>query len=158
MTTLRAGAGIGLVTTAVVATWWLAGMYPMLTRHDNPAGSAARAVVVLWLARAIVLAVFASRLGVLLEPRRALPAVAALVAVPWPLLLMLWAAGTMPVTALLGAEVVLVLLAACCIAGGRILARMIGPQDIALLVATAAGSCGAALLLVLRGHYLPWIG
>jgi hypothetical protein len=157
MMAIRTGASIGLVTTAVVAAWWLAGMYPASVRHDNPAETAARAMTVLWLARAVVLAVFASRVGVLLEPRRALFATAALVSVSWPLLVLLWAAGAMSTIVLLGAEAVLLFLAMLGVAWGRILSWTLGPQDVAVLVATAAGTCGAALLLVFRGHYLPWI-
>jgi hypothetical protein len=156
--TLRFGAGIGLVITAVSATWWLTCMHPALAGSSLPAQTAAQAALGLWLGRAIVLMVLASRLGVLLEPRRAMAIAAALIATAWPLLVLLRAADAASASMMLSAEAILLVLAGACTALGRVLARMPGPPDTALVVATAAGGFGAALLLAFREEYLTWIG
>ena len=158
MRTVRAGAGIGLAIATVVALWWLALMYPAPARAGGAAGTAAQAATALWLVRAVALMVIASRLGVLLDPRPAFYAAAAVIAVAWPLLVMLWAAGGMLAGTILGSEAMLLVLTASCIGCGRVLARLPCSREAALAMATAAGCLGAALLLVFRGDYLSWIG
>lgn len=158
MSAARAGAATGLVITAVVAVWWLASVRFSPLRAGAAAEAAAQAVVALWLVRAVSLTVFAARLGVLLAPRRGAAANAALVAVAWPLLVLLWAARGMPASAILAGEAALLVLAATGLAGGWAMSRLPVARGLSLGFATAVSGVGAALLLVFHKEYLPWLG
>lgn len=134
----RIGFGAGLVLTVVVAAWWLpATRLALLDPGGDPVGLAARAVWVLWLCRALAIALFGPRAGAISGARAGAWATAPLAYVAWPMVALTAAAAVLPWPALLGLEALLLLAALLLPALGATLSRVVPARGAALLASLA---------------------
>ncbi len=142
--TSRLGMLLGLAIAAAVAAWWLAATRLALGQAMGTAGLAASALAGLWLARAMVLALFALRAGALGGWRLGATSSLALVVAAWPVVLAAASAGTRPATGIVLAEIVLLAAGLVLPAVGQGLRTLLRAPAPAVLVGTVLGGALAA--------------
>jgi hypothetical protein len=144
--TSRLGLLLGIAVAAVVATWWLGATRLALGQTMGTAGLAASALAGLWLARALLLALFALRAGALGGWRRGVTPSLALVVAAWPVVVAAASAGTRPVTGIVLAEIVLVVAGLTLPAVGQGLRTLLRAPAPAVLASTVLGGALAAAI------------
>lgn len=142
--TSRLGMLLGLAVAAAVATWWLAATRLALGQAMGTAGVAASALAGLWLARAVLLAVFALRAGALGGWRLGATSSLALVVAAWPVVVAAASAGTRAATSIVLAEIALVVAGLLLPAVGQGLRTLLRAPGPALLASTVLGGGLAA--------------
>jgi len=149
----RLGAMIGLLVAGLFATWWLGSSRLALEQGLDTTAAAAAALQGLLVTRALMLTPFALRLGASRGWRTATAHCAALVATPWPLLLLAWSASNVPARNAVIAEIVL-------LAGGGVLAvvgyglqRFLRSLDAAAMLGTMLGAALGAGLWFTRSQW-----
>jgi hypothetical protein len=149
----RTGFGAGLALTAVMALWWLPSTrLALLDPGGDPVALAARAALVLWLCRALAIALFGLRAGAIAGARAGAWATTPLAYVAWPLVALLAVAAVLPWPALLGLELLLLLAALVLPMLGAALSRIVPATGVALLASLAGVLiAGAGWWLHLRG-------
>lgn len=149
----RLGAMIGLVVTGSFATWWLGNSMLALEQGLDTTAAAAAALQGLLVARAMVLSPFALRLGASRGWRRATAHTAALVAAPWPLLLLAWSASSVPARDAMMAEIVLLACGGALAVAGSGLRRLLRSLDAAAMLGTTLGAALGAGLWYTRSQW-----
>jgi hypothetical protein len=135
----RLGLGAGLALTAGVALWWLPSTrLALLDPGGDPVALAARGVLVLWLCRALAIALFGPRAGAIDGARAGAWATAPLAYAAWPLVALLAVAAALAWPALLALELLLLLAALALPLFGAALSRLM-PATGAALLASLAG-------------------
>jgi hypothetical protein len=135
----RLGALTGLALAAVVAIWWLGGTHRALDDGSDATRLAAVALQLLWLARALVLAVGGAVSGALQGWRTAAVAGLLVAAPAWPLGVLAWSASDVSPWSLLAAEAGLLLLAVLLPGLGVLLRRALPGPEASELLATTLG-------------------
>lgn len=151
---LRSGWALGLVIVAATTTWWLASTRLALQSAAPSVVLADRALAGLVLARAMVLCIFALRVGSLVPSRRAIQAGLLLAAAAWPLVLLCWSAASVSPSEVLAAELGLLAWAAVLAVIGRTIARALPASGSAAAVSTSLGLLLACGLWLGRHHWL----
>jgi hypothetical protein len=150
----RAAAALGAVFTAAVSCWWLAGTSIAIERGASASGIATTAMAALWLGRALILCVLALRLGASAANPRPL---ALLIAVSWPMLVLMSLASNARMVDVVWGEVLLAVGAAVLSLAGASLGRVpvvrLAPHGCATLI----GILGALALWQHRAQFLTWL-
>lgn len=147
----------GLAIAAAATLWWLAGT-ALLASADADAVQISRNLLDgLLVARLLAVAALGPSLGAGTRPGAAIRALAGLVALSWPLVLLATlAGGSRPAAALL-AEAALLLAAAAAVGIGRALCGLLRIRGDDSTLAAAIGAVAAALLWSARESWLAWI-
>lgn len=153
-TSLRSGWALGLVIVAATTTWWLASTRLALQSGASSPVLADRALAGLVLARAMVLCVFALRVGSLVQSRRAMQAGLLLAAAAWPVVLLCWSAANISPLVVLAAELGLLVWATILAVLGRTIARALEASGSAAAVSTSLGLLLAGGFWLSRHHWL----
>ena len=148
----RAPALLGLVLTTALALWWLGSSRLALDRGSDAARVADQALAAIELVRALTLALLALPLGAALGAGPGTRALLGLLAPAWPLLALVWAAGTVPAHEVAVREGLLLLAAAALAAAGQGSRRWLPSPTPARQL---AGVLLAAALWAGRGLWLP---
>lgn len=144
--TSRLGMLLGLAVAAAVAAWWLAATRLALGQAMGTAGIAATALAGLWLARAMLLAVFALRAGALGGWRLGATASLAVVVAAWPVVVAAASAATRPAAGIVLAEIVLLAVGLVLPAMGQGLRTLLRAPGPAVLASTVLGGALAAAI------------
>ncbi len=147
----RVSALSGIAIAAALAVWWLGSSRLALDDGADASRPAADALHALWLVRAMALALLGLRVGALDGWRTGVVAGLALVAPAWPVLVLAWAASTVPLMPAMLAE--WLLLAACGALPllGLGLRRLLRQAAFAEAAATLVGCALVAALWFTRG-------
>lgn len=155
----RRGAALsGLALTAAVALWWLGSSRLAMEDGADADRAAADALLALWLARGMAVALLGLRVGALQGWRPGAMATMALIAPAWPLLVLVWSASTLPPEQVMLAEMVLLAASLVLPLIGLGLLKLLRDAERAEPMATAAGALLAASVWLTRGLWaLPWL-
>jgi hypothetical protein len=129
----------GVLVAAAAALWWLASTRLALGADADTARVADQGTQALWLARALLLAVLAPRLGAWLSWRAAAATGLVLLAPAWPLGVLMVSAGSAAITPTLRAEGLLLVAAVVLPGLGQGLRRLPGSGPYADAAATLLG-------------------
>lgn len=141
----------GLALAAAVALWWLGSTRIALDRGADAGRISADALQAAWLARGMVLAMLAVRVGALRGWRPGAAAALGLIAPSWPLVVLAWSASATPLALVILAECVLLAGAAALPLIGLGLRRALPGAQVADLAAAGVGVALAAALWSARG-------
>lgn len=141
---------LGLALTAVMAAWWLASTRLALEQGMDTAGPAGLALLALLSSRAMALAVLGLRVGALHGWLHGAATSLALIAAPWPLVLIAWSASSVPLARLAWCEAALIAGCAALPAAGHALRRLFGRTESAVVVGTTLGVAIAATVWASR--------
>lgn len=154
--THRLAALTGLALAAVVAIWWLGGTHRALDDGSDGTRIGVVALQLLWLARALVLALGGVVAGALQGWRSAAVAGLLVLAPAWPLGVLAWSASDTGWFMLLAAESGLVLLAVLLPGPGVLLRRALPWPEASELLAITLGALLALGLWWAHGQrWLP---
>lgn len=142
----RLAALSGLALAVVVAVWWLGSTRLALDDGADSSRSAAQALLALWLARAMVLALLGVRFGASRGWQAGTAAGLGWVAPSWPVLLLAWSASAAPLLQVALAELALLAASLALPLIGLGLRRALRQAEFADLAATTVGAALAALL------------
>ena len=141
---------LGLALTVVMAVWWLASTRLALEQGMDPAGPAGLALLALLSTRAMALAVLGLRVGALRGWRHGAVTSLALIAAPWPLVLVAWSASSVPLARLAWSEAALIAGCVALPAAGYALRRLFTRTESAVVTNTTLGVAIAAAVWASR--------
>lgn len=152
----RLGLGLGMTLATAIAVWWLAASRIAILGGADTALLAARALFLLAVLRAMLVAVLAPRVastgGYAAGVRVAIP----LVTAAWPVVGLAWAAGMDSVARTALVEAALVGGALVTPAVGHVLARKLAGRAWTEPVATAVGIALACGICLFANHWRPF--
>jgi hypothetical protein len=154
----RLAALTGLMLAAVGAVWWLGSTHRALDDGSDATRIGSVTLQVLWLARAMVLALGGVVAGALHGWRRGTLGGWLVAAPAWPLGVMVWSASDTGLAAVLAAESALLLLAVLLPWSGVLLRRALPWPEASETIAITAGVLLAVGLWMADGQrWLPWL-
>lgn len=157
MTRGRIAAAVGLAICGSATVWWLASTAALDPDGAEPVRLATKLLVALFAARLLAIAMLGPAIGAAARPAVAVPALAALAAASWPLVLLgTWAGGMRGVAAML-AEITLSIAAVAAVGLGRVLQRYRPAGGEGAMLASATGVVAAAALWGTRATWLAWL-
>jgi hypothetical protein len=151
----RTAAVCGLACAAAVALWWLFSSRLALAQGADARRCSAEALQALWLVRMLALALSGPRVAALQGWQAGVANGLGLVSPAWPVVVLAWSASTLPVAAVAGSELLLLLgVAALALPGWALRRAALRPALVepaaTLLAVAAAGALWAA-----RGLWTP---
>jgi hypothetical protein len=152
----RLDAMAGVALAAATAVWWL-GSTRLALDHGTDAGRCADdALQVLLLVRVMALAMLSVRVGALRGWRPGATAGLGLIAPSWPVVVLVWSAGTRSATQVALAEVLLLAGSAALPLAGLGLHRLLRKTELAVAAGTVLGTALAASAWITHGFwYMP---
>ncbi len=146
----RLDAMTGLAFAAAIAAWWL-GSTRLALEHGSDAGrSAAEALQALLLVRVAALAMISIRVGTLRGWRPGVMSGMGLITPSWPVVILVWSAGTASATQVAMAEVLLLAGSVALPLVGMVLRRWLQRTELAVITGTVLGIAFAASVWAAR--------
>ena len=150
----RLDAMTGLALAAAIAVWWLGSTRLALDHGSDPSRCADEALQALLLVRVTALAIVSVRVGALRGWRPGLAAGMGLIAPSWPVVVLVWSAGTRSATYVALAEILLLAASVALPLVGLAFHRLLQKKDLAVISGTLLGLAFAASAWAARGLWL----
>ena len=150
----RLDAMTGLALAAAIAVWWLGSTRLALDHGSDASRCADEALQALLLVRVTALAMVSVRVGALRGWRPGLAAGMGLIAPSWPVVVLVWSAGTRSATYVALAEILLLAASVALPLVGLAFHRLLQKKDLAVISGTLLGLAFAASAWAARGLWL----